>query len=180
MLTARLKRIATISFAIWVSLISALFGFIVGLIFGFMSFLGFGLRYGIRYILLWALLTPTFFAFVGFLASLTGAAIYNALVRRHGGMIFDFEEIAPKAELPPPPPSFWADLWAWRLCEKLCLKLGSAGTNSYALECTWARHMSFSVRTIQEGSHEIVFEEEAGRENLAIGARFEAVASQFG
>lgn len=93
-------------FAIWLSLIAALVGFLFGIIFGFMSFLTFGFRYGVYYILLWILVTPTVFAVIGLLASLTGAVIYNALVRSRGGMLFEFEERASKPEPPPPPPNF--------------------------------------------------------------------------
>ena len=42
----------------------------------------------------------------GVLASLIAAVIYNALVRRQGGMFFEFEDDTSKVELPPPPPNF--------------------------------------------------------------------------
>ena len=106
MSSLRLKHIRTMPFAIWLSLISALVGFVFGMIFGFMSFMAFGLRYGVYYILLWILVTPTVFAVIGFLVSLIGAVIYNALVRSRGGVFFEFEDDPSKVELPPPPPNF--------------------------------------------------------------------------
>ena len=106
MSSLRLKHVAIMPFAIWLSFIAALFGFLFGIIFGFISFLNSGLRYGVYSILLWILVTPTLFAVIGLLASLIGAAIYNALVTSRGGMLFEFEERASKAELPPPPPNF--------------------------------------------------------------------------
>jgi hypothetical protein len=104
--SVRLKYIATKPFAIWLSFVSALLGFLFGIIFGLMSLPTFGLRYGVYYILLWMLVTPTVFAVIGLLASLTGAVIYNTLVRSRGGVFFEFGDDASKVELTPPPPNF--------------------------------------------------------------------------
>ena len=104
----RLKHITIMPFAIWVSLISAIVGFLFGVFFGFISFPSFGFQYGIDYIFLWIVVTPTVFAVISFLASLIGAVIYNALVRSRGGMLFEFDEPTSTPE-PPPPPNFWAD-----------------------------------------------------------------------
>jgi hypothetical protein len=101
----RLKHITIMPFAIWLSLISAIVGFLFGIFFALISFPTFGFRYGVSYILVWILVTPTVFAVIGLLASLIGAAIYNALVRSRGGMLFEFEERTSKSE-PPPPPNF--------------------------------------------------------------------------
>jgi hypothetical protein len=47
--------------------------------------------------------TPIVFAMIGLFASITSAIIYNAFVKRRGGMFFEFEDDACKVELPPPP-----------------------------------------------------------------------------
>ena len=101
----RLKHIRTMTFAYWMSVISALFGICFGLVFGFFSY---RFSYPIRfyYIFLWIAGTPGVSAVIGLLASLTSAIIYNAFVERRGGMFFEFEEDASKGELPPPPPNF--------------------------------------------------------------------------
>ena len=88
------------------SLISAAFGIFFGLLFGLFSYIGFGLLYGFYYIFLWIVGTPIVFGVIGLLASLSAAIIYNAFVKRRGGMFFEFEESTSKAELPPAPPSF--------------------------------------------------------------------------
>src|SRR6266496_316283 len=101
----RLKHITIMPFAIWVSLISAIVGFLFGIFFAVISFPTFGFRYGVYIILVWILVTPTVFSVIGLLASLIGAVIYNALVRRRGGVFFEFEDDASKVKLPPPPPN---------------------------------------------------------------------------
>ena len=102
----RLKHIRTMTFAYWISVISAVFGLFSGLLFGFVSYVNFGLRYGFNYIFRWIVGTPIVFALIGLLASLSAASIYNAFVERRGGMFFEFEDDTSKVELPPPPPNF--------------------------------------------------------------------------
>lgn len=94
------------TFAYWMSVISGLFGIFFGLVFSFFSYLTFRPRHDFYYIFLWIVGTPGVFAVIGLLAGLTSAIIYNAFVERRGGMFFEFEDNASKAELPPPPPNF--------------------------------------------------------------------------
>jgi len=102
----RLKRIRTMTFAYWMSFISAVFGIFFGLLFGLMSYASFGLQYGFNYIFRWIVATPIVFGLIGLLASLSAAIIYNLFVRRRGGMFFEFEEDLSKPDLPPSPPEF--------------------------------------------------------------------------
>jgi hypothetical protein len=80
----RLKRIRTMTFAYWISFISAVFGIFFGLLFGFMSYASFGLQYGLNYIFRWIVATPIVFGLIGFLASLGTAIMYNLFVRKRG------------------------------------------------------------------------------------------------
>jgi hypothetical protein len=94
------------TFAYWMSVIFAVFGIFFGLLFGLFSYANSGPQYGYYYVFLWIVCTPIVFAMIGLFASLTAAIIYNTFVRRRGGMFFEFEDDAPKVDLPPPPPIF--------------------------------------------------------------------------
>ena len=107
---ARLSRVDLLPFAIWLSLMAALFGFGFGLLCGFMSFLAWGVSNGFRYLIVWIFGTPTVFAIIGLISGLLGGLVYNALVKKRGGVMFEFEEIGLGGELPPPPPKFREEL----------------------------------------------------------------------
>lgn len=102
----RLKYIRAMAFGFWVGFISAVFGLFFGLLFGLVSYVNMGFRNGYQSFLVLVLVTPVVFAVIGLLASLSSAIVYNAFVRRRGGVFFEFEDLETKADLPPPPPRF--------------------------------------------------------------------------
>lgn len=94
------------TFAFWTASFGAVLGLFFGLLFGLLAYLNARNAEGINYAFIVVLATPVIFAVISVLASLTAATIYNAVVKRRGGIFFEFEDVGSKADLPPPPPKF--------------------------------------------------------------------------
>lgn len=102
-----LKRVGILSVAKWQALLMFLFGMLSGL-YQTLYYI-YSDRSNIRYAGFFLLITPVATGIMGFVASVVGGLIYNALAGSVGGMVLYLEDTETEF-LPPPPPTEFLNL----------------------------------------------------------------------
>jgi hypothetical protein len=96
-----LKHVGVLSIAKWLTLFMFIVGIFAGIFYG-VTLLFYGMA-DAKLIIFYTISLPITYSLVGFIASVIGGFIYNALAGSIGGMVLELENVGSEL-LPPPPP----------------------------------------------------------------------------